>query len=144
MNLTVALAAAAIGLAAPLSVLAQSSIEAVGAANEDVLAATSANIQGEAISYPTGTPEISSWTITFEKGGHSSLHQHPVPLYVYVLEGELEVRPEGGEPYREAAGEAYIEPQNVMMQAFNVADGPTKILIVALGAQGQATTVAAE
>ena len=96
MNLTVALAAATIGLAAPLSVLAQSSTEAVGAVNEDVLAATSANIQGEAIAYPTGTPEISSWTITFEKGGHSSLHQHPVPLYVYVLEGELEVRPEGG------------------------------------------------
>jgi hypothetical protein len=31
-----------------------------------------------------------------------------------------------------------------MMQAFNVADGPTRILIVALGAQGQKTTVAAE
>ena len=61
MNLTVALAVAAIGLAAPLSVLAQSSTEAVGAVNEDVLAATSANIQGEAIAYPTGTPEISSW-----------------------------------------------------------------------------------
>ena len=144
MNLTVALAAAAIGLVTPLSVLAQSSTQAVGAANKDVLAATSANIQGDAITYPTGTPEISSWTITFEKGGHSSLHQHPIPLYVYVLEGELEVRPEGGEPYREAQGEAYIEPQNVMMQAFNVADGPTKILIVALGAQGQKTTVAAE
>ena len=44
MNLTVALAAAAIGLAAPVSVLAQSSTEAVGAVNEDVPAATSANL----------------------------------------------------------------------------------------------------
>jgi quercetin dioxygenase-like cupin family protein len=113
----------------------------VGVTSVDIIPATSTNVLGEPITFPTGTPELASWIATFEKGGRSSRHQHPVPMYVYVLEGELEVRPESGEPYRIAEGEAIIEPQDTTVQAFNVADGPTKILVVAMAAQGQPSGV---
>jgi quercetin dioxygenase-like cupin family protein len=56
---------------------------------------------------------------------------------VYVLEGELEVRIEGQEPMRYTSGQAFVEPQNTAMhmQAFNVADGPTRLLVVYSGAE---------
>ena len=116
----------------------------MGIVSEDLIPATSTNVLGDPIAYPTGTPELASWTATFEKGGRSSRHQHPVPMYVYVLEGELEVQVADGEPYRIAQGQAIIEPQNRTVQAFNVADGPTKILVVAMAAQGQPSGVNVE
>jgi len=67
-----------------------------------------------------------------------------VPVYVYILEGELELKTEGGEPHRYKAGEAFIEAQNRMHQAFNVAGGPTRLLVVFVSEEGGTTTVAAK
>jgi quercetin dioxygenase-like cupin family protein len=67
-----------------------------------------------------------------------------VPVYVFVLEGEVELQTEGGEPHRYKAGEAFIEAQNRRHQAFNVADTPTRLLVVFVGEEGKPTTVAAQ
>lgn len=96
------------------------------------------------IVYPTGTPEVISVIGTLSKDGRTALHQHPVPVYVYVMEGEVELRTEGKEPHRYKAGEAFIETQNRKHQAFNVSDMPSKILAVFIGEQGKPTTVATE
>ncbi|ASY65002.1 hypothetical protein SJ05684_c35870 [Sinorhizobium sojae CCBAU 05684] len=96
------------------------------------------------IVYPTGTPEVISVIGTLAKDGRTALHEHPVPVYVYVMEGEVELRTEGKEPHRYKAGEAFIETQNRKHQAFNVSDMPSKILVVFIGAQGKPTTVATE
>ena len=144
MKLTTTLAAlSAFILAAPLAALAQEepSPEAAGVTWEE-LAKTTTNAVGEPIAYPTGTPEIQVEIGTFEPGGQTSLHQHPVPIVVYILEGEIEVRVEGAEPYRVAAGQAIVEPQNKPMQAFNMGDAPAKLLVVALAAEGQPTAEA--
>lgn len=97
---------------------------------------------GEPIVYPTGTPEIVSVIGTLEPGGRTPLHEHPVPVYVYVLEGEIELKTEGGEPQRYSAGQAFIEAQNRKHQAFNVAETSTRVLVVFVGAEGQPPTVA--
>ena len=99
----------------------------------------------EPIAFPqTDKPEIVSVIGTIEAGGRTPLHEHPVPTYVYVLEGELELRTEGGEPHRYKAGEAYIEALNRKHQLFNVGNGPAKVLVVFMGEQGKPTTVAAK
>jgi quercetin dioxygenase-like cupin family protein len=132
---------AAFILVVPLAASAQDSKEAAGVTWEE-LTKTTTNAVGEPITYPTGTPEIQVEVGTFEPGGQTSLHQHPVPIVVYILEGELEVRVEGAEPYRVAAGQAIVEPQNKPMQAFNLGDVPAKLLVVALAAEGQPTAEA--
>lgn len=98
---------------------------------------------GDPLSYPsTGNPEIVSVVGTLAPGGRTALHQHPVPVYVYVLEGALAVKSEGGEPRNYSQGEAFLESVNKWHQAFNEGDQPTKILVVFMGEQGKPTTEA--
>lgn len=100
---------------------------------------------GEPIVYPqTDSPEIISVIGTIAPGGRTPLHEHPVPTYVYILEGEVELQTEGGEPRRYQAGEAYIESLNREHQLFNVGDAPAKVLVVFVGEEGEPTTVAAQ
>lgn len=123
------------------SVLAQDDPLPEGFTTEPLIK-TALTRDGEPIVYPTGTPEIVSVIGTLEPGGRTALHEHPVPVYVYVLEGELELKSEGGEPQRYSAGQAFIEAQNRKHQAFNVADAPARVLVVFVGAEGQPPTVA--
>jgi len=132
--------AAVLGLA-PISALAQDDPLPAGFTAEPLLKATKTR-DGVPVVYPTGTPEIISVIGTLEPDGRTALHQHPVPVYVYILEGEVEVKSVDGEPVRYKAGEAYIEAQNHTHQAFNAAGGPTKLLVVFMGEEGSPTTVA--
>jgi quercetin dioxygenase-like cupin family protein len=137
MNWTATLAAAAaLSLTAALPAFAQDDTAAAGVSREEVLA-TATNMVEEPITYPTGAAKVTAELVTFEPDGHTALHTHPVPSFVYVLEGELEVRIEGHEPMRYTSGQAFVEPQNTAMhmQAFNVADGPTRLLVVYSGAE---------
>jgi quercetin dioxygenase-like cupin family protein len=135
--------AVAFGLLGLQPALSQQDALPVGFATEPVLK-TSVTRDNEPIVYPTGAPEIISVIGTLEKDGRTALHEHPVPVYVFVLEGEVELQTEGGEPHRYKAGEAFIEAQNRRHQAFNVADTPTRLLVVFVGEEGKPTTVAAQ
>ena len=58
------------------------------------------------IAYPkTDKAEIISVIGVIEPGGRTPLHEHPVPTYVYVLEGEVELQSHGGQPHQYKAGE---------------------------------------
>jgi quercetin dioxygenase-like cupin family protein len=97
----------------------------------------------EPIRYPAANPEIISVIGTLEKDGRTPLHMHPVPVYVYVLDGEIELRTEGSQPQRYKAGQAFIESQNRQHQAFNAAPaGPSRLLVVFVGEAGKPTTIA--
>lgn len=95
----------------------------------------------EPIRYPSVNPEMISVIGTLEKGGRTPLHLHPIPVYVYVLQGEIELRTEGKATHRYKTGDAFIESQNRKHQAFNVADGPSRLLVVFVGEVGKPTTV---
>lgn len=97
---------------------------------------------GDALALPqTKNAEIVSVIGTIERGGRTPRHQHPIPVYVYVLTGELEVRTEGHGPRHYKAGQAFMESVNRWHQAFNKADGETKILVVFIGEEGKPTTI---
>lgn len=97
------------------------------------------------IAYPkTDKAEIISVIGTIEPGGRTPLHEHPVPTYVYVLDGEVELQTDGRPPHRYKAGEAYIEALNRKHQLFNKGTTPAKVLVVFLGEQGKPTTVTAK
>lgn len=139
-NLTLAVA---IGLALPCLATAQENPLPAGFSSQPLLK-TSMTRDNEPIAYPGGKPEIVSVIGTLEKGGRTALHYHPVPVYVHILEGEIELRSEGGQPQRYKAGESFIEALNRKHQAVNVADRQSKLLVVFIGEAGKPTTVAAQ
>ena len=97
------------------------------------------------IAYPkTDKPEIISVIGTIEPGGRTPLHEHPVPTYVYILEGEVELQSHGGQPHQYKAGEAYIEALNHKHQLFNKSNVPAKVLVVFVGEEGKPTTITAK
>lgn len=124
----------------PLAGLGQDSPLPAGFSTQPLLK-TGVTRDNEPIRYPMANPEMISVIGTLEKDGRTPLHMHPVPVYVYVLEGEIELRTEGSSVHRYKAGEAFIESQNRRHQAFNVAGGPSRLLVVFVGETGKPTTV---
>ena len=114
-----------------------------GFATSPVLKSTK-TADGDDLAYPQGGPEIVSVIGTLEPGGRTARHQHPVPVFVYVLEGDLEVQTEGREARRYKAGDAFLESVGLWHQAHNKGEAPAKILVVFMGEAGKPTTVAAE
>jgi len=99
---------------------------------------------GDPLAFPqTQKPEIVSVIGTLEAKGQTALHRHPVPVFVYLLEGELSVQIEGQQDRRQyKTGEAFLEVVNKWHQAFNDSDQPAKVLVVFMGEEGKPTTEA--
>lgn len=96
---------------------------------------------GDALVYPrTAKPEIVSVIGVLDPGGRTALHQHPIPVYVYVMEGTLQVQTEGKSVRSYKAGEAFLESVGQWHQAFNKTDRPVKLLVVFMGEEGKPTT----
>ena len=57
---------------------------------------TSTNFAGQQIEYPHAHPaEVSILTVTIPPGKQTGWHTHPVPLFGYVLSGEITVEIQG-------------------------------------------------
>jgi quercetin dioxygenase-like cupin family protein len=93
--------------------------------------------KGQPIEYPrSGQPEITSMLAEFPPGSESGRHQHPVPTYLYILEGSLTIEVEGGARQELRAGQAALEPANTWLNAKNTGSVPTKGLALFVGAAG--------
>lgn len=90
---------------------------------------------GVPLVYPTGTPEITARITTFPPGAETVMHRHPQPLFGYLLEGELTIYPEGQEPRRFKAGDAFMETA-AWHVGRNEGSVPARLLAVYSGAQG--------
>ena len=66
---------------------------------------------------------------------------HPVPIFVYVLEGTLEHRADGRGPRTYTAGEGFVEGQNLWHEAANTSGAPVKVLGIIMGEQGKPSTI---
>ena len=94
-------------------------------------------VAGEPIRYPSGAAaQITALEITLQPGEQTGWHTHPVPLFGYILEGELTVDygPKGTRVYLKGEGlaEAMNEPHN----GRNTGPNPVKILAVFIGMEG--------
>jgi quercetin dioxygenase-like cupin family protein len=95
--------------------------------------------------YPkTGKAEIVSTILELEPGGRTALHQHPMPTYVYVLEGTVAVHAHGGAMQEYKAGQAFLEGINHWHQAFNKSAGPVRLLVVFVSEEGKPTSIQAK
>lgn len=106
------------------------------------LLSTGKTIVGETIRYPrTGEAHVTAAIFTLEPGGKSILHKHGVPLFAYILEGELTVDygKHGTRTYRK--GDSLMEAMNVAHFSVNNGTEPVRLLAVYMGAKGSKDVV---
>jgi quercetin dioxygenase-like cupin family protein len=101
------------------------------------LLSTGTTILGEPLHYPTGGPaHVTAAIITIAPGARTVLHKHGVPLFGYILEGEITVDygDRGKRTYR--AGDAIMEAMDVPHFGADAGSQPVRILTVYRGADG--------
>jgi len=102
----------------------------------------SKTILGEDIVYPrTGKAVVTSAIVTVAPGERTVLHRHGVPMFAYILDGELAVDygSHGRRTYR--PGDAFVEAMAVAHFGHNTGFQPVRILVVYMGAEGSRDVV---
>lgn len=100
------------------------------------LLSTSTTILGEKIKYPSGDAHITAAIVTLAPGARTILHKHDVPLFAYILEGELTVDygAQGTRTYSQ--GQSLMEAMGVPHYGINKGDRPVRLIGVYMGAAG--------
>lgn len=100
------------------------------------LLSTGKNIVGETIHYPKGPAHVTAAIVTLAPGGKTIVHKHGVPLFAYILSGELTVNygAHGARTYK--PGDAFMEAMDVAHFGINNGKQPVRILAVYMGAKG--------
>jgi quercetin dioxygenase-like cupin family protein len=135
-RLTMAFAVLAVVVAtAPVS--AQNAATQPKAAPRDPAApllSTSTTILGEKLRYPNGAAHVTSEIITLAPGERTIRHKHGVPMFFYILDGEITVDygPRGKRTYRK--GQAAMEEMGVAHFGVNGGKEPVRLIVVYMGA----------
>jgi quercetin dioxygenase-like cupin family protein len=106
------------------------------------LLSASTSIVGEPIQYPaTGAAHVTAVIVTVAPGGKTIVHEHGVPMFAYILDGELTVDygAHGKRTYRK--GDALMEAMAVPHFGSNTGAEPVRILAVYMGAEGSKDTI---
>jgi quercetin dioxygenase-like cupin family protein len=100
------------------------------------IVASGETVLGERISYPAGTAKVTAAIVVIPPGGSTGLHIHRVPLFAYMLEGELTVDygSKGARTYR--PGEGFLEAMDWPHNGANRGTAPARLLAVYIGAEG--------
>lgn len=92
---------------------------------------------GEPISYlSTPNAEVTSAILSLPPGGKTKWMTHPVPGYIYVLEGELTVEFEDGSHLKFKQGQAFMQARTKWHRGINEGSGPMRFLAVFYGEKG--------
>jgi len=110
----------------------------------DVLISTTTSVIGQKLEYPSGKAKVTAAIVTMQPGESTGLHKHNVPLFAYILEGELSVDygADGTNVYK--AGDSFIEAFLTEHNGTNTGDTIVRIIAVFAGATDIQNTVEAE
>ena len=74
----------------------------------------STTVMDEEIAYPTvGKAHVNAMIVTLAPGEKTMLHQHGVPVFIHILEGEVTVDYAGREKKTFRQGESFLEAMQV-------------------------------
>ncbi len=103
---------------------------------------TSVNSVGQPVVYPQGgTAEVTALLIDFAPGEATGWHSHPVPVFGYLLSGEMTVYGAQGEKRIVRAGEASLESVDLLHNGINEGGETARLVVFILGQQGVKHTV---
>jgi quercetin dioxygenase-like cupin family protein len=127
-----------------LGLLLWSAHEAGSRSVATTLLTTGKTIVGQQIVYPAQTPaKVTAVIVEMQPGDETGWHAHDVPMFGYILEGEVTVNygTHGTRVYR--AGDAVMEAIDLAHDGRNTGEGVTRILAVFMGAEGVPNTAKA-
>ena len=97
---------------------------------------TATTITGQPIRFPQGDNQFTAVVAEVAPGGQVGRHMHPVPLFVYMLEGTLSIEMDGHGTHTFNAGQGFAEVTNSWHNGRNLTDKPVRFLIVFAGQKG--------
>ena len=107
----------------------------------------SKTLNGTALSYPEGNPELRLYRVEIPVGGKIPVHTHPAPMLVHVQgfeSGDLlntRVQPDGTEVTTVfKPGESFIEGSEEPHFVQNNSDKPTVVWVMVASVEGMPTT----
>ena len=106
------------------------------------LLSTGTTIAGETLHYPTNGPaHVTAEIVTLPPGIRTALHKHGVPMFAYILDGEITVDygDRGKRTYHQ--GNSIMEAMDVAHFGADAGRQPVRILVVFMGAEGLADTI---
>jgi quercetin dioxygenase-like cupin family protein len=130
--------AAVLALSLPFAAAA---LDASGTVKVTPLMKTTSSWDGKQIEYPAGQGEVTGLIVEVAPGGQTGWHEHPVPSFAYVLEGELEVTRASGEVKILKAGDTLAEVVNTVHNGRPLGDKPVKILVFYAGTKDGKLTI---
>jgi quercetin dioxygenase-like cupin family protein len=95
---------------------------------------------GAPLVYPAGKPKVTARVVEIGPGLKTNVHRHPIPLFAYILEGELTLHDASGSVRHAKAGEAFMESSGVHYGE-NESKTPVRLLAVYLGEEGAPLSV---
>jgi quercetin dioxygenase-like cupin family protein len=129
-------------LVAPLALLGAATLNAqpqqhgpIGLKLTSILETTT-TFTGQQIRFPQGENQLVAVLAEVAPGGQVGRHMHPVPLFVYVLDGTLTIEMEGHGTHAFQAGQGFAEVIHTWHNGRNLGDKPTRFLIVFAGQTG--------
>ena len=98
------------------------------------LLSTGTTVVGETIRYPSGTAHVTASIVTLPPGARTVVHKHGVPMFAYILQGEITVDygAKGKRTYRQ--GDALMEAMDVAHFGENTGTQPMRLIAVYMGA----------
>lgn len=120
-----------------VGVLAVMSGQALTREGVQQLLSSGQTVLGQTVTYPATAPaKVTSVIVIMQPGEETGWHKHDVPMFGYILEGEVTVAYEeaGTRVYRK--GDAVLEAIGTPHNGRNTGDGPARILAVFMGADG--------
>ncbi len=102
-----------------------------------VLSKTGVTSNGQKVAYPvTDKAEVTALLVDLAPGAETGWHKHPVPVYAFVLSGNLTIEMEGGNTLMFKAGDAIIEMVDTFHNGKNIGIEPVRLAVFYTGVQG--------
>jgi len=85
----------------------------------------------------TEHPEVTALTVEIPPGAETGWHVHTVPVYAYVLAGDLTVEIAGSRALTFKPGDAIVEVQNLAHNGRNLGKDTVKLAVFYTGEEGR-------
>ncbi|MTH98977.1 cupin domain-containing protein [Roseibium sp. RKSG952] len=98
-------------------------------------------VAGEPLVFPRRNESIKSVVVTLGPGEATAWHQHGVPTFGYILEGELTVTYEGVGKRVYRKGDGFLEAMHATHRGVNTGEGLVQVLAVFMLGDGKQPTI---
>lgn len=118
----------------PVAALA---LEPATGINSRTILKTRTSWDGTPLHYPAGQAEVTGMLVEIAPHAETDWHQHPVPSFGLILQGELDVVLKNGQIKQLKAGDAIAEVVNTLHNGRNNGDIPVKLVVFYTGVAEQ-------